>query len=49
VRTFPAHFHNGSEDQVVESDLSPIPENALRQFLTFVRDQIAALSENSQT
>jgi len=43
VHTFPAHFHAGSEDQVSESYLSSIPEDALRQFLTFVRDQIAAL------
>jgi hypothetical protein len=44
VSTFPAHFHDGSEDQVAESYLSPLPEKALRQFLTFVRDRIMALS-----
>ena len=43
VRTFPAYFHAGSEDQVSESYLSSIPEDALRQFLAFVRGQIAAL------
>ncbi len=43
VHTFPAHFHAGSEDQVSESYLSSIPQDALRQFLAFVRDQIAAL------
>lgn len=44
VSTFPAHFHDGSEDRVAESHLSPLPEDALRQFLTFVRDRIAVLS-----
>ncbi len=48
VRTFPAHFHNGSEGQVVESELSLIPEDAVRQFLTFVRGQIAILSQEPQ-
>ncbi len=49
VRTFPAHFHAGSENQVVESELSLIPEDALRQFLTFVRGQITILSREPHT
>ena len=40
VTTFPKHFHNGSEDNVVESDLSDNPENAIREFLTFVRNKL---------
>jgi hypothetical protein len=40
VSTFPAHFHAGSEEQVSESLLSPVPEVALRQFLTFVRNRL---------
>lgn len=40
VKTFPRHFHDGSEDGVVESDLSDIPDEALRQFLTFIRNKI---------
>jgi len=37
IRTFPKHFHNGSEDNVVESEISEIPEEGLREFLEFVR------------
>ncbi len=45
VSTFPAHFHDGSEDWVVESYLAPLPEDALREFLAFVRSRIAALPQ----
>jgi hypothetical protein len=44
VSTFPDHFHDGSEDRVAESHLSPIPEDALRQFLSFIRGRMAAAS-----
>ena len=44
VRTFPDHFHDGTEDNVSESHLSPIPEDALRQFLAFVRGRMAVMS-----
>ncbi|WP_423244371.1 toxin-antitoxin system TumE family protein [Desulfofundulus thermobenzoicus] len=37
VKTFPRHFHNGAEENVEESDLSPVPEEAIRQFLDFAR------------
>ncbi len=37
VSTFPKHFHNGSENNVAESHISDDPENALHEFLTFVR------------
>lgn len=40
VATFPKHFHNGSETNVAESHLSEAPEEALREFLTFVRSRI---------
>ena len=40
VASFPKHFHAGSEDNVVESDLSDDPPTALREFLSFVRAQI---------
>ncbi len=43
ISTFPAHFHDGSEDRVAESYLSLLPENALRQFLAFVRNRIIVL------
>lgn len=45
VDTFPRHFHDGSEDRVVESHLSEEPEQALRQFLTFSRERLAAASK----
>ncbi len=37
VGTFPAHLHEGEETTVVESQLGPLPETALRQVLGFVR------------
>jgi len=44
VATFPRHFHDGSEDHVVESYLSEEPEQALRQFLTFARERLKMLA-----
>jgi len=40
VATFPKHFHDGSETHVVESDISTVPEHALREFLTFARQKM---------
>ncbi len=40
VPTFPKHFHDGSEENVVESHISDRPEEALREFLTFVRQRL---------
>ena len=40
VTTFPKHFHNGSETNVLESYLSDRPETAIREFLIFVRNII---------
>lgn len=37
IQTFPQHFHRGSEQEVIESRLSPDPEEGLRQFLEFAR------------
>jgi hypothetical protein len=37
VKTFPKHFHNGSEENVIESNISDNPEKAIREFLKFVR------------
>jgi hypothetical protein len=39
VETFPKHFHDGSEDQVTGSLISDVPEEAVRQYLSFVRDE----------
>jgi len=44
VATFPKHFHNASESNVVNSNLSEVPEDALREFLTFVRERMGVLS-----
>lgn len=40
VKTFPKHFHNGSEESVVESNINDNPEEAIREFLVFVRSKI---------
>ncbi len=40
ISTFPDHFHNGDEHLIVESNLNPRPENALREVLKFVRQQL---------
>ena len=42
VATFPKHFHDGSENNVVESYISDDPEQAIREFLTFVRQKLLA-------
>lgn len=36
IPTFPKHFHNGSEENVVQSCISDNPELAVREFLRFV-------------
>lgn len=46
--TFPHHFHNGSETDVSESHLSKVPEEALREFLTFARNRMGTSARNSQ-
>jgi len=40
VTTFPKHFHDGSETNVVESYLSNQPDKAIREFLVFIRNII---------
>ena len=40
VKTFPKHFHDGSEEEVGESYLSDDPEEALREFLTFAQNRL---------
>jgi hypothetical protein len=37
VATFPKHFHNGSTSDVIESHISDDPQEAMREFLAFVR------------
>ncbi len=43
VATFPKHFHDGSGNAVVESHISDDPENAIREFLVFVRHKLLNL------
>jgi len=45
IATFPRHFHDGSEAGVRESHLPDEPRDALRFFLQFVRERLAALGE----
>jgi len=37
IKTFPKHFHDGSEDNVKESNIPDDPPYAIKYFLTFVR------------
>ena len=40
VRTFPKHFHDGTEDNVKESDIPDEPLSATSYFLSFVRENL---------
>ncbi len=44
VTTFPKHFHDGNENNVVESHISNHPEDAMREFLTFARHKLLSTS-----
>jgi hypothetical protein len=37
IKTFPKHFHEGSEKNIRESHISDDPIYAVRQFLEFIR------------
>jgi hypothetical protein len=37
IKTFPKHFHDGSEDNVKESTISDDPREAISEFLNFIR------------
>ena len=43
VATFPKHFHDGSENNVVESSISDDHERAVREVLTFVRRKLLSM------
>ena len=45
VSTYPRHFHNGSQDVVCESYLNDDPVVGLRQFMEFVRSQLAKMNK----
>jgi hypothetical protein len=44
VKTFPNHFHEGTEGYVTESYISDDPEEGLREFLAFVRDELRKIA-----
>lgn len=37
ISTFPKHYHDGTEDNVTASYINDDPEQAIREFLTFIR------------
>lgn len=37
ISTYPKHFHNGSETNVIESHISTQPDEAIREFCRFIR------------
>ena len=39
ISTFPKHFHDGSEENVRDSDIPEQPENGIRYFLHFIREK----------
>jgi len=45
VRTFPKHYHNGSEDNVVESYLPDEPVKAVEEFLKTIREIVKSKHE----
>jgi len=47
VPTFPKHFHNGREDNVESSFISDSHEEALRDFLDFVRGRLAEIARQA--
>ena len=36
VKSYPRHFHNGDEENVIESDISAAPRQAINQVLFFI-------------
>ena len=40
IKTFPKHFHYGSEENVKESNIGDNPEIAIRDVLNFVRENL---------
>lgn len=40
LKTFPRHFHNGNDDNVVESNISDAPVEAVKSMLKFARNTL---------
>jgi hypothetical protein len=49
VKTFPKHFHCGSEKEVTESSISDNSEEAIREILTFGRNILMEAVHESAT
>ncbi len=47
VATFPKHFHDGDEENVTESHIDDNPEQAIRQFLVFVRQKLLSTEDKT--
>lgn len=40
IKTFPKHCHDGVQDNVIESNISDKPEQAVREFLIIIRNKL---------
>ena len=45
IRTFPKHFHDGSDDNAGESFISDNPLLAVEEFLIFVREKLVGVKQ----
>jgi hypothetical protein len=45
MKSFPKHFHNGSEENIIESSLPDEPTEAVKLFLTFIRRKLSQRGE----
>ncbi len=43
-KTFPKHCHNGTQENVIVSNISEIPEMAIREFLDIVKNRLLDVS-----
>jgi hypothetical protein len=41
MKNFPKHFHDGNEDNVIESNLPDEPTKAVKLFLIFIRQKLS--------
>lgn len=48
MKTFPKHFHNGSDENIEESYLSNDPISASRYFLGFIRELLRKRAAESR-
>ena len=44
IKTYPKHCHDGTQENVLESNLSEAPEKAMREFLGIVRNRLLEYS-----